>query len=112
MVFRAPDYGLSAEFIEQLNKIDESQRVRVVGVMLFPPGDSAGQAALSQALGMRFAVEFDDRGVWRAALQRERQREPVLYLCDGASLLGGISPQFIRHLQALSLAGLPMERER
>lgn len=112
MVFRAPDCGLSAEFIEELNRIDASQSVEVVGVMLFPPADSAGQVAMTKFLGMKFKMVYDVDRVWSGAMQRGKQRSPVLYLHDGVSLLGGISPQFVRQFAAFALADVPMERER
>ncbi|MBA4072811.1 MAG: hypothetical protein C0497_13385 [Gemmatimonas sp.] len=112
LVFRAPDCGLSAELIRALNSADRSKRVQVVGVMLSPPGDSSAQQTLARALGMRFEMVYDDRGVWRGALRRERQREPIIYVRDGSSLLGGVSPAFMQQFAALSLTNVPMERER
>lgn len=112
MVFRAPDCGLSAEMIQQLNRLDESKRVRVVGVMLAPPGDADGRSELASALGMRFEMAFDVDGAWRAALSRDRQREPVMYIRDQRTVLGGVSPEFLHQFDILSLSGVPMERER
>lgn len=112
LVFRAPDCGISAELIAHLNSLDASDRVSVVGVMLFSPADSATRRGLRDALGIQFAVEYDENGEWRAAFNRERTREPALIVRDGVSLLGSVSPHFMREFKALALSEIPMERER
>jgi hypothetical protein len=112
IVFRAPDCGLSAELIDALNRVDRTERVQVVGVMLLPPSDTIQQVTLATALGIEFAIVHDVDGVWRRALQRDRQRDPVLYVREGTTLLGGVSPSFLKSFAALDLDEVPMERER
>ena len=112
MIFRAPDCGISADLIDQLNRVDISANVKVIGVMLLPPSDSAERVSLSRSLGMKFEIIYDLDGVWKNALRRDQQSNPMMYVQEGQSLLGGISPQFVVALKALSLANVPMERER
>jgi hypothetical protein len=112
IVFRASDCGLSDAFIEQLNAIDATSRVKVVGVMLGAPRDSASRAGLVQELGMRFEVVADERGAWLAAMKRERKRDPLLLLQSRRSLLGEVSPQLLSEYVAFGLSGVQMERER
>lgn len=112
VVFRASDCGLSDDFIDQLNAIDATSRVKVVGVMLGAPRDSASRAGLVDELGMRFEVVADESGAWLAAMKRERKRDPLLLIQSRTSLLGEVSPQFLSEYVAYGLSGVQMERQK
>lgn len=112
VVFRAPDCTLSADLIEALNRIDKSSRVKVTAVMVDPPERHAEAERLSRALGIRFRILYDANGEWKAALRRERQASPFLYLRDNGVVVGGVSPAYLRTMARLSLSSVPLERTR
>lgn len=112
VVFRAPDCTLSAELIEALNRIDSSSRVGVTAVIVDPPERRAEAERLSRALGIRFRTLYDQNGEWKAALRRERQASPYLFLRENGVVVGGMSPMYVHTMARLSLSSVPLERTR